>query len=66
MILGISLLFCTAFNLSLVPAYQEGRQIFYPDDEAYTFAGGSGSPINLLAEVGLNLTDSKFWDIGFD
>jgi oligoendopeptidase F len=45
--------------------YKEQGASFVPKMKRILSAGGSKSPKAILAEVGLDLTDPKFWEIGF-
>ncbi|MHA1929277.1 MAG: M3 family metallopeptidase, partial [Candidatus Thorarchaeota archaeon] len=51
--------------LVLYQLYKKEGESFVPKMKRVLSAGGSESPKNLLAELGLKLTDPKFWDIGF-
>ena len=45
--------------------YKEQGASFVPKMKRILSAGGSQSPKAILAEVGLDLSDLKFWEIGF-
>ncbi|MFW9833628.1 MAG: M3 family metallopeptidase [Candidatus Thorarchaeota archaeon] len=45
--------------------YKEEGSSFVPKMKRILSAGSSESPKTLLAEIGLDLTDPKFWEIGF-
>ena len=46
--------------------YKEQGASFIPKMKRILSAGGSQSPKAILAEVGLDLNDPKFWEIGFE
>jgi oligoendopeptidase F len=58
-----------AFALLLVfilyQLYKEEGKSFVPKMKRLLSAGGSESPEALLAEMGLDMTNPKFWDTGF-
>jgi len=58
--------FAQLLVLVLYQLYTKEGESFVPKMKRILSAGGSESPKNLLAEVGLNITDPKFWDIGFN
>ncbi len=45
--------------------YKEEGESFVPKMKRILSAGGSKSPKTLIAEVGLDITSPKFWEIGF-
>ncbi|MHA1929707.1 MAG: M3 family oligoendopeptidase [Candidatus Thorarchaeota archaeon] len=58
-----------AFGQLLVYAlyglYKEQGDAFVPKMKQILSAGGSKTPKDLLAGIGLDLSDTKFWEIGF-
>ena len=52
--------------LALLGLYNAEGESFVPKMKRILSAGGSESPKTLLAEVGLDLNDPKFWEIGFN
>ena len=57
--------FAQLLVLTLYHHYKEEGASFVPKMKRILSAGGSESPKTLLAEVGLDLTDSEFWELGF-
>ncbi|MFW9965051.1 MAG: M3 family oligoendopeptidase [Candidatus Sifarchaeia archaeon] len=51
---------------ALFRLYKEEGSSFIPKMKRILSAGASESPKNLLAEVGLDISDPKFWEIGFE
>jgi oligoendopeptidase F len=54
------------FVLGLYQKYLEKGKSFVPNYKAILQAGGSQFPIDLAASVGIDLSDEKFWQAGFD
>ncbi|MFW9855129.1 MAG: M3 family oligoendopeptidase [Candidatus Thorarchaeota archaeon] len=54
------------FVLGLYQKYLEEGEKFIPHYKAILQAGGSQFPIALAASVGIDLTDEKFWQAGFE
>ncbi|MHA1577758.1 MAG: M3 family metallopeptidase [Candidatus Thorarchaeota archaeon] len=52
-------------SLVLYQLYKEEGESFVPKMKRILSAGGSESPKTLLAEIGLDLSDPNFWEIGF-
>lgn len=52
--------------LALYGLYQERGAAFVPEYEAVLAAGGSDYPDRILAKVGVNLNDPKFWQRGLN
>jgi oligoendopeptidase F len=52
--------------LSLYKQYQEEGESFKPRYLKVLEAGGSASPLDICAEAGLDITQSAFWQGGFD
>jgi oligoendopeptidase F len=52
--------------LSLYQQYQEEGESFKPRYRRILAAGGSDSPENILTAAGIDMTDSDFWQGGFD
>jgi len=50
---------------ALYGLYKEQGDSFVPKMKRILSAGSSKSPKDLFAEIGLNLADPKFWEIGF-
>ncbi len=46
--------------------YKQEGSSFVPKMKRILSAGGSESPKTLLAEIGLDVTDPKFWELGFE
>ncbi len=63
--------YCYAYNfgellsLALFSKYKEEGKDFLPKFEKILKSGGSQEPIGLLKEVGVDITDEKFWQGGF-
>jgi len=51
---------------ALYKRYQEEGESFKPKFMRILSAGGSVAPIELLAEVGIDITTASFWQGGFD
>ena len=64
--------YCYAYSfgqllvLSLYRRYQEEGEAFKPGYLRLLSYGGSARPENVLAEVGIDVTDRSFWQGGFD
>jgi oligoendopeptidase F len=64
--------YCYAYSfgqllvLALYRRYQEEGEAFKPGYLKLLAAGGSASPEELLAELGIDITDRTFWQSGFD
>ncbi|MFW9779261.1 MAG: M3 family oligoendopeptidase [Candidatus Heimdallarchaeota archaeon] len=54
------------FVLGLFQKYLEEGEVFIPSYKAVLKAGGSQFPLDLAASVGIDLSDEKFWQAGFD
>jgi oligoendopeptidase F len=52
--------------LSLYKQYKEEGDSFKPRYIKILEAGGSASPVDICAEAGLDITQAKFWQGGFD
>ncbi|MFX1561494.1 MAG: M3 family metallopeptidase, partial [Promethearchaeota archaeon] len=57
--------FAHLLALVLYQLYKEEGASFVPKMKRILSAGGSESPKILLSEIGLDITDSKFWEFGF-
>ncbi len=51
---------------ALYKRYKEEGEAFKPSYKRILSAGGSVAPIELLAEVGMDVTKAEFWQGGFD
>ncbi|NLZ26628.1 MAG: M3 family oligoendopeptidase, partial [Chloroflexi bacterium] len=51
---------------ALYKRYQEEGESFKPKFMRILSAGGSLAPIELLSEVGIDVTTAEFWQGGFD
>lgn len=64
--------YCYAYSfgqllvLALYRRYQEEGEAFKPGYLRLLSYGGSARPENILAEVGIDMTDRNFWQGGFD
>ncbi len=64
--------YCYAYSfgqllvLALYRRYQEEGEAFKPGYMKLLAAGGSARPEELLAELGIDITDRAFWQSGFD
>jgi oligoendopeptidase F len=64
--------YCYAYSfgqllvLALYRRYQEEGEAFKPGYLKLLAAGGSARPEELLAELGIDITDRTFWQSGFD
>ncbi|HEV2844597.1 MAG TPA: M3 family metallopeptidase, partial [Thermoanaerobaculia bacterium] len=64
--------YCYAYSfgqllvLALYRRYQEQGEAFKPGYLRLLSYGGSARPENILAEVGIDMTDRQFWQGGFD
>jgi oligoendopeptidase F len=64
--------YCYAYSfgqllvLALYRRYQEEGEAFKPGYLRLLSYGGSARPENILAEVGIDMTDRQFWQGGFD
>jgi oligoendopeptidase F len=56
--------FAQLFVFALYRLYKEQGKSFIPKLKALLAAGSSKSPSELIAELGLDLTDPKFWEKG--
>jgi oligoendopeptidase F len=56
--------FAQLFVFALYRLYKEQGKSFIPKLKALLASGSSKSPIELIAELGLDLTDPKFWEKG--
>jgi oligoendopeptidase F len=56
--------FAQLFVFALYKLYKEQGKSFVPKLKGLLAAGSSKSPFELINEVGLNLTDEKFWEKG--
>ena len=52
--------------LALYRRYQEEGEAFKPGYLRLLSYGGSARPEQILAEVGIDMTDRSFWQGGFD
>jgi oligoendopeptidase F len=52
--------------LSLYQRYQKEGDSFKPDYIKILEAGGSQAPVAILSEAGIDISDKKFWQGGFD
>ena len=50
--------------LALVQRYKQDGAAFVPKYLDLLAAGGSDSPPKLLAKLGMDVTDPKFWELG--
>jgi oligoendopeptidase F len=53
-------------SLALYGMYREQGKSFVPKYEALLAAGGSDEPAKLLAKLGVDIRDRRFWQKGFD
>ncbi len=53
-------------SLALYGMYKEQGPSFVPRYEELLAAGGSDSPENIVAKLGVDIRDEKFWQKGFD
>lgn len=62
--------YCYAYSfgellvLALVQKYEQEKDSFVPKYLDLLSRGGSESPVDLLARLGINLNDTSFWDLG--
>ena len=53
-------------TLALYELYLENKDKFKPKIIKLLSEGGSKSPIEITKEIGIDITDEKFWQKGFD
>lgn len=53
-------------SLALYGKYRDEGRAFVPKYEELLAAGGSDSPAKLLAKLGVDIRDKRFWQKGFD